>query len=78
MTKLELAFPEKKQLTFPLYAMETTSKSIVKFISMNVGFIFYEGNGSWQLGEKVTDWHNCDNEEYWKILPKGTEIKITI
>ena len=78
MTKTEIKLP-KGNTKFPLWARGINDNQIVNFTSEKQGIVWSEGDdNNSPIGYISTDWQSCFNEEYWKILPKGTVITTTI
>ncbi len=63
---------------FPLYAQSNKNKSIWKFLSHNEGVVTIETDSSRRVGVTSNNLHDCTNEDYWRILPKGTVLTVTI
>lgn len=62
----------------PVLAKINDSDTIVLFTGTTSGTVLTEGTGIYYLGDYRKDWININDKETWTILPKGSQIILTV
>jgi|GEM_PF-3197586 hypothetical protein len=86
MIKTEIKMPPNaSQPLFPLLARLRDNISspescgtVVLFTDQNTGVVILTSNKLFLLGECSSNWAAVSSTQIWEILPKGTEITVTV
>lgn len=62
----------------PVLAKINDSDTIVLFTAPTSGTVLTEGSGLHYLGDYRKDWIHINDKETWTILPKGSQIILTV
>ena len=71
---------ENNDVDFPLLSLHTPTGQVVYFTNNTTGVVLVKGEGidTYDVGTRRNDWTFGFNDSYWKVLPPGTKIEISV